>query len=163
MTRNTKIALGCGGGGCLVLILIVIVCVVLIVTGVIKAPGIYSPSSNSNYNSNYNSNRNSNLNSNSNTNLNSNDNSNSNSSSSSSTISDDEKHKLVQAAGMANDTTLITKVLNHLGFVTDKGVSSDYAQFLQEHGAWAVKNTAWINSMRDPAKARAYVNDHLSD
>ena len=53
MTKNTKIALGCGGAGCLGLILIVIIGAVLIVSGYIKAPGIYSPRSNYNYNYNY--------------------------------------------------------------------------------------------------------------
>src|SRR4051812_17909125 len=99
MTRNGKIALGCGGAGCLGIILLVVLCVVLIATGYIRAPGITSyfetDNSNSNSNSNYNSNynRNSNRNSNSNTNTDSNSNQ-----SSSSSMSDDGKHKLFQAA-----------------------------------------------------------------
>lgn len=152
MTKNTKIALGCGGAGCLGLILVVIVCVVLIVTGVIKAPGIYSPSSN--YNSNYNYNRNSNTNN----NLNSNSNS-----SSSSSMSDDDKHKLLQAAGMANDTELLQKVLRRMGFITDSGVSDDYAQFIKDHATWGTKNLAFVNSMRKSGAAREYVEAHIND
>lgn len=159
MTRNTKIALGCGGAGCLGLILLVIVCAVLIVAGVIKAPGIYSPSSNYNYNSNRNSNYNYNANSNTNDNVNSN----SDSSSSSSSMSDDDKHKLLQAAGMANDTELLQKVLRKLGFITDRGVSDDYAQFIKDHANWGARNLAFINSMRKPEAARDYVNAHLND
>lgn len=155
MTRNTKIALGCGGGGCLGLIVIVIVGVVLVVTGVIRAPGLYSYNSNSNYN--YNSNRNSNFNS--NTNLNSN----SNTSRSSSTMSDDDKHKLLQAAGRANDSELLQKALRKLGFITDTGVSDDYAQFLKDHAAWGLRNTDFVRSVNTPAAARAYVNEHIDD
>jgi hypothetical protein len=154
MTRNTKIALGCGGAGCLGLILLVIVCAVLIVTGVVKAPGIYSPSSNSNYNSNYNYNSNSNANH----NLNSNS-----GSSPSSSMSDDDKHKLLQAAGMANDTELLQKVLRRLGFITDTGVSDDYAQFIKDHATWGARNLAFVNSMRKPGAARAYVDAHIDD
>jgi predicted PurR-regulated permease PerM len=157
MNRNAKIALGCGGGGCLGLILIVIVFAVLVVSGVIKAPGLYSSSSNSNDNYNYNSNSNSNFNS--NTNLNSN----SNTSNSSSTMSEDDKHKLLQAAGMANDNDLMPKVLRKLGFITDAGVSDDYAQFIKDHASWAQRNIAFINSMRQSGAALAYVNEHLND
>lgn len=157
MTRNTKIALGCGGAGCLGLVLIVIVGVVLVTTGVIKAPGIYSSSSNSNDNDNYNDNRNSNFNS--TTNLNSND----NSSSSSSTMSEDDKHKLLQAAGMTNDTETMPRVLRKLGFITDAGVSDDYAQFIKDHASWAQRNIGFINSLRNPEAARAYVNAHIDD
>src|SRR5213594_861306 len=103
MNKNQKIALGCGVAGCLGLILIVIVFVVLIVAGVIKAPGLYNPNRNSNYN--YNSNRNSNYNS------NTNDNSNTNSSDSSSSLTEDDKHKLFQAAGVTKDNDLILRVL----------------------------------------------------
>src|SRR3989442_167163 len=122
MTKNQKIALGCGGAGCLGLILLVIICGVLIYVGAIKAPGVYSPNSNSNYN--YNSNRNSN------SNANSNENSNSDSSSSSS-MSDDDKHKLFQAAGITQDSALIQRVMRKLGFLTaGGGLSDDYAQFV---------------------------------
>jgi hypothetical protein len=153
MTKNTKIALGCGGAGCLGLLLIVIVGVVLVTTGLVKAPGLYS--SNSNYN--YNSNENSNFNSNSNLN------SNSNSSRSSSAMSDDDKHKLLQAGGRANDSELLEKVLRKLGFITDTGVSDDYAQFLKDHAAWGLRNQEFVRSVNTPEAARAYVNAHIDD
>jgi hypothetical protein len=153
MTKNTKIALGCGGAGCLGLLLIVIVGVVLVTTGLVKAPGLYS--SNSNYN--YNSNENSNFNSNSNLN------SNRNSSRSSSAMSDDDKHKLLQAGGRANDSELLEKVLRKLGFITDTGVSDDYAQFLKDHAAWGLRNQEFVRSVNTPEAARAYVNAHIDD
>jgi hypothetical protein len=149
-----KIALGCGGGGCLGLILLVIIFAVLVVSGVIKAPGLYSYGSNSN--SDYN--RNSNFNS--STNLNSN----SNSSSSSSTMSEDDKHRLLLAASFANDPELMQKVIRKIGFITDTGaVSDDYAQFIREHAPWAIRNREFINSVNSPEKARAYINAHIDD
>jgi hypothetical protein len=160
MTRNTKIALGCGGAGCLGLILLVIVGVVLVVSGVVPAPGIYNANSNSNdnYNSSYNSNGNSN------TNTTDNLNSNSTSDSSSSSMSDDDKHKLFQAAGITKDSALIQRVLRKLGFLTaNGGISDDYQQFVQDHGPWAMKNIGFVRSVLSEDAARAYVDEHIDD
>lgn len=158
MERNTKIAIGCGGAGCLGLIVVVIVCVILVSTGYISMPG----SSNSNRNENYNAtNRNSNSNSNSNSNLNENSNS---SSSSSSSLSNDDRHKLFQAAGMTKDNALIQKVLHKIGLLTpDNDMSDEYAPFVKEHMQWATRNTAFIQSVLTPDKARAYVDEHMND
>ncbi len=158
MTRNVKIALGCGGAGCLGLIVVVIACAVLIVTGIVPAPGLYDPGPNRN--SNYNSNSNSNFNLDSNTNDNLNTNSRS---SNSSSMSDDDKHRLLLAASLANDSEMMQRVIRKLGFVTDAGVSSDYAQFLQEHAEWAHRNQDFINSINTPDKALAYLNEHIDD
>ena len=151
MNRNQKIALGCGGGGCLGLILLVIVCAVLVVSGVIRAPGLYNANRNSNYNANYN--RNSNVN----------ENLSSNSNTSSSSMSDDDKHKLFQAAGMTKDNELIQRVLRKLGFLTDTGVSDDYQPFVKDHFAWAMKNIKFVQSVNSAEKARAYVDEHIND
>ena len=159
MNRNAKIALGCGGAGCLGLIVVVIAVALLIVFGVIKAPGIYNPNRNSNHNYNFNSNSNNNSNSNSNDNLNTN----SDSSSSSSSMSDDDKHKLLMAASFANDTQMMQRVIRKLGFITDTGVAPDYAQFLQEHAEWAHRNQDFINSVNTEESARAYLNAHIDD
>src|SRR3569832_1241796 len=108
MTKNQKIALGCGGAGCLGLI------VVAIAGGLIYFFMSRSPARRSyNYKYNVSTNRNSNSNTNSDlpSNINSNSNSsNSNSSSSASSMSDDDKHKLYQAAGMTGDAELIRRV-----------------------------------------------------
>jgi len=159
MNRNAKIALGCGGAGCLGLIVVVIAVALLIVFGVIKAPGLYNPNRNSNDNYNFNSNSNNNSNSNSNDNLNTN----SDSSSSSSSMSDDDKHKLLMAASFANDTQMMQRVIRKLGFITDTGVAPDYAQFLQEHAEWAHRNQDFINSVNTEESARAYLNAHIDD
>ncbi len=152
MTRNTKIALGCGGGGCLGLILLVILVAILIVTGIIKAPGIYSPPDrNSNYNYNRNSNYNSNLNR----------NSNSNTSTAPLTMSDDDKHRLLLAASATQDTELIQRVIRKLGFFS--GTGDDYAKFIREHATWAMRNGDFYKTVNTPEKARAYVNAHIDD
>ena len=157
MNRNAKIALGCGGVGCLGLIVVVIAVALLIVFGVIKAPGIYNPNRNSN--DNYNSNYNSNSRSNSHDNLNTN----SDSSSSSSSMSNDDKHKLLMAASFANDTQMMQRVIRKLGFITDTGVAPDYAQFLQEHAEWAHRNQDFINTVNTEESARAYLEAHIDD
>jgi hypothetical protein len=158
MTRNTKIALGCGGGGCLGLILLIIVGVVLVVAGVIPAPGLYDANRNSNYN--YNSDTNSNGNSNANTNDNLSSNSNSDSSDSAS-MSDDDKHKLYQAAGMSKDTQLMQRVIRKVGL--GDGTGSDHQEFIKGHFAWAMKNVDFIRSVNTPETARAYVEAHIDD
>ncbi len=153
MDRNQKIAIGCGGAGCLGLIAIVVVCVILFSTGYITMPG-----SSTNRNENLNSNTNSNSNSNSNLNENTNSNS------STSSLSDDDKHKLFQAAGMTRDNELIQKVLHKLGFLTaDNTVSDDYAPFVKGHMDWATKNYRFIQSVNSVEKARAYVDEHMND
>ena len=151
MTRNQKILLGCGGAGCLGLIVVVIVCVVLVAAGYVNLPG----SSNSNYNYNGNSNYNSNANTDSNAN------SNSDSSTSSSSMSDDNKHKLFQAAGITRDNELILRVLRKIGF--PNGTGEGYADFMKGHGPWALKNLEFIQSVNTPVKARAYVDEHIDD
>ena len=161
MNRNAKIALGCGGAGCLGLILLVVVGVVLVVSGVVKAPGIYNPNSNSNYNYNYNANSNSNYNSNDNSNTNDNSNLGSNSSDGSSSLSEDDKHKLYQAAGMTRDPETIRRVVRKLGF--GDGSGEDHQQFIKEHFPWAMKNLTFIQSVNTPETAKAYIDEHIDD
>ena len=148
MTRNQKIAVGCG-------IALVIGLFVAILVGVFayfvwkrqNPMVVYNSNSNSNYNSNYN------------TNLNSRS-TNSNSSS----LSEDQKHRIFQAAGATKDNELINRVLRNLDFVKPDGsVSADYQKFLSEHIRWGMKNISFINSVNTPEKARAYVDAHLND
>lgn len=164
MTRNQKIALGCGGAGCLGLIVVAIAgCVVYFV--------YYSQSprrSVANYNYNFNTNRNFNSsdNSNSNANTNENDNANSNSSNSSSStassMSDDDKHKLYYAAGMTADGELVRRVSVKLGLMDDDFTPGpNYEKFVTEHIGWIMRNTDFIKTVNTPEKARAYVNEHL--
>ena len=163
MTRNQKIALGCGGGGCLGLIVVAIV-------GCLLYFFVYSKPFRFMYdNSNVSTNRNSNSNDNSDftTNRNSNDNdnssnSNSSSSSSASSMSDDDKHKLYQAAGMTGDAELIRRVSIKIGLMDeDYTLGPNYQSFVAEHVEWALRNTDFINSINTAEKARAYINEHM--
>ncbi len=150
MTRNQKIALGCGGAGCLGLI------VVAIAGGLIYffalRPAAYRAASR-NYNFNYNSN------SNANDDVNSND---SSSVSSASSLSDDDKHKLYQAGAMSGDSELAQRVSIKLGLLNDDLTPTDeYPVFLGAHVTWSFRNTDFIKSINTTEKAKAYVEEHL--
>ena len=151
MTKNQKIALGCGGVGCLGLILIVAIGV---------AAYFISPRSFS-----FNSNRNSNFNSNTNRSSDSNRSvKNSNSSTSSTSMSDDDKHKLFQAVSMTKDTDLMHRVWKKLGLMGEDDTPNDeYAEFVKDHVIWLFKNTDFIQSVNTEEKARAYVDAHIDD
>ena len=153
MTKNQKIALGCGGAGCLGIILLIVVGLVLSAAGYLVLPG----STYRNYNDNYNSNTNRNSNFNSNLNRNTN----TNSSSSSSTMSSDDKHRLYQAAGMTKDRDLMLRVFSKIGL--GDGTGADHQQFIKDHFAWAMKNLEFVQSINTPEKARAYVDEHIDD
>jgi hypothetical protein len=145
MTRNQMIGAGCGGAGCLGLI------VVVIAAGFVywryqKAP----VPDNANYNSNQSSNRNSN--------------SPSSTPGSSSSLSDDNRHRLFQAASVARDSELLKKVNKKLGLVDADDTPNDkYAEFMKDHLVWIFKNTDWIGQNNTPEKGRAYVNEHIND
>src|SRR4030095_7611987 len=98
---------------------------------------------NDNYNYNVNSNSDSNYNSNSDSNSDSNDNrsSSSDSDSSSSSMSEDDKHKLYQAAGVSGDAELVRRVSIKIGLMSeDYTPSAGYETFVKEHFSWAVRN-----------------------
>jgi hypothetical protein len=161
MTRNQKIALGCGGAGCLGLIVVAI------------AAGLFwyfyyrtTVIADRDYNFNYNSNANANANINTNENENSDDSASSSSSSSSSgaddSLSEDEKHKLFQAAALTGDLELQRRVWVKIGIVDEDYTPGEkYTEFIDAHGPWSVRNFQWVASMNTPEKGRAYVNEHL--
>jgi hypothetical protein len=163
MNRNAKIGIGCGAVGCLGLIVLGIAGAVLYYWTSTQSTPDYR--ANRNVNINVDSNSNSNSNSNSTPDSNSNENTevgNSNSSDSTSSYSDDDKHKLFQAAGMAQDADLLQKVMKKTGLFKDDGTPADgYQQFIKDHFVWAVSNTAFIESVKTPEKARAYIDAHL--
>lgn len=151
------IALGCGGAGCLGLI------VVVVAAGLIYYFG-RSYSTNRNYNYNYN------INTNRNDNLSSNDNDNSNTSTSSSTstsassLTDEDKHKLYQAALMTGDDELLRRVSVKIGLMTEDNTYSDtYEQFVTDHAGWVIRNLRFIQSISTPEKARAYVDANFPE
>src|SRR6266498_865536 len=152
MNRNQKIAIGCGVAGCLGLILIVILVVVLAVLGYVAVPGMSNSNSNENSNSN------------TNTDTNSNENSNSDASSSSSSMTEDDRHKLFQAAAATQDHALTRRVWEKLGLLkTDGSPNDDYEVFIKDHIGWIFRNAGFVQSISNPEKARAYVDAHIDD
>ena|SRR5947207_12507281 len=156
MNKNQKIAIGCGVAGCLGLILIVIVIVLLGVLGYVAIPGVSNSNGNSNSDSNANTDSNSNANANANTN--------SDSSSSSSSMTDDDKHKLFQAAAATQDHALTRRVWEKLGLLKANGSPNDeYEVFVKDHIGWIFRNASFVQTISDPVKARAYVDEHIND
>jgi hypothetical protein len=156
MTRNQKIALGCGGAGCLGLIVVLIAACLI----------YFFARSNSNrdYNFNVTTNRNDNSNDNSSLTANDNDNSSSSSSSSTTSLTEDDKHKLYQAATMTGDAELLRRVSVKIGLMEDDYTPGDnYQDFVQEHVSWAIRNTDFIQTLNTPEKARAYVNSNFPE
>jgi hypothetical protein len=152
MNRNQKIALGCGGAGCLGLIVVAIAGGVLYFFSYRQSS--YRASRDDDFNINVNRN----------SNANSATNSNSSSSDSSSSLSDDEKHKLFQAASATGDGELLRRVLVKLELTNEDYTPGEkYQDFMEEHVTWAARNYEFVLSINTPAKARAYVNEHFPD
>lgn len=163
MTRNQKIALGCGGAGCLGLIVVAIAGVLIYLFALPAAKS-------REYNFNVSTNRNSNTNTNDNSDVPSNINANSNSSNSNSSstdvssMSDDDKHKLYYAAGMTGEGEVVRRVNVKLG-LTDEDFTpgENYEKFVEEHVGWVLRNQDFVQTINTPAKARAYVNEHFPE
>lgn len=155
MTRNQKIAVGCGGAGCLGLIVLVIAGGLIYFYAARSIPDRYGDY---NYNSNYN--RSTNLNR--NTNENDNSTNSSSSSSSASSLSNDDQHRLFHAASVTADAELIRRVNVKLGLLNEDFTAGDKLQeFTIEHVGWAARNYQWIMTINTPEKARDYINEHL--
>jgi cytoskeletal protein RodZ len=160
MTKNQKIAAGCGAAGCLGLIVLAVVGGALAYWKYGAQRSSYEPDENRNRS--YSSSANANDGSNSNRNANSESTNSPSSSSAASSLSDDDKHKLFQAAGMTQDADLILRVTKKIGITkADNTPTDEYAQFVKDHISWAISNADFIKSVNTPEKARAYVNEHL--
>ncbi len=158
MTRNQKIALGCGGAGCLGLIVVAIACGV--VYYLYSRQSVRYERATRAYNFNVNTNSNSNSNDNANDNA-PNVNASSNSSSVTS-MSEDDKHKLYQAASMTGDTAVLKRVSIQLRIFDEDGLPVEgYQRFMAQHAAWAIQNLDFIREISTPEKAKAYVDEHL--
>jgi len=156
MTKNGKIALGCGGAGCLGLVVLAVVGVIVYFTWF---KGSTTNRNRGSYNFNV-SNNNGNSNSDSNSNANTNQGTNGNSSTSS--MSDDDKHKLYQAALATADSELLRRVSVKLGLMKEDFTPGDeYAEFVKDHAIWVFQNTDFIQEVNTKEKAIAYVNEHM--
>ncbi len=165
MTKNQKIAAGCGALGCLGLIVVVIGGGLTYYFMQQRSPErLYTYNSNLNANSNSSTNANSNQNSAEPNTSSTNNSSPGPSSESSATYSDDEKHKLFQAASITQDQPLIVKVVKKIGMFKENNTPADeYPQFIKDHIAWAANNSDFITSINTPEKGRAYVEEHLKE
>jgi hypothetical protein len=145
MTRNQWIGAGCGGAGCLGLIVLVLAAGIFY-WSYRRPPAIDNVNSNSSQDSDHNSNT-----------------TNSEPRSSSS-LSEDNRHKLFQAATTSQDNELLKKVSKKLGLLDADGTpGKKYSEFIKDHVVWIFRNTDWIAQYNTPEKARAYVNEHIND
>ena len=79
-------------------------------------------------------------------------------------MSDDDKHKLYQAALMTADSELLRRVEVKLGLREDDFTIGDtYQAFVTEHVSWAIRNTDFASEVNTTEKARAYVNQNIPD
>jgi len=157
MTRNQKIALGCGGAGCFGLIVLTVVCVGIFLY-LQRRPSFVS------VNRNYNFNTNRNTNSDDSTKENENSSNDNTAPRVSTSMSDDDKHKLFYAAKMSSDFDLIHRVSVKIGLLNEDNTPTDhYAEFVEDEIAWALRNTDFIQSINTAEKARDYVNEHIND
>jgi len=77
-------------------------------------------------------------------------------------MSDDDKHKLYQAALIVGDQELLRRVSVKIGIMEDDFTPGDnYQAFVVEQVSWAIQNTEFTNSIKTPEKARAYINAHM--
>jgi hypothetical protein len=150
MTKNQKIALGCGGAGCLGLIFLVVVgCVIYF----LQQKGTFGRSE-----------RNTNFNFNSNRNSNSTSNANEESTTSTTTMSEDDQHKLFQAAAGTNDSEIMHRVWTKLGLMSDNSALNEkYSEFARSHIGWLFRNADFLKEIDTPEKAREYVDAHIDD
>lgn len=79
-------------------------------------------------------------------------------------MSDDDKHKLYQAAAMTGDPEMIRRVSVKVGLMNeDYTTGAQYQSFVRDHVVWAIRNAEFIQSLDTKEKAVAYVNEHFPD
>jgi hypothetical protein len=79
-----------------------------------------------------------------------------------SAMSDDDKHKLFQAAAQCGDTQLRLEALKRMCLSPGENASrEEFEKFVQAHTTWAAKNVLFVMSMSSQAKARDYVLQHM--
>ncbi|HEX8890756.1 MAG TPA: hypothetical protein VF779_16520 [Pyrinomonadaceae bacterium] len=77
-------------------------------------------------------------------------------------LSNDDKHKLYQAAINARDVKLLQQVTEAIGLSDAKGSKTPaFDPFIKEHTEWSSKNFDFVKENLDPDKAKEYVQSHL--
>lgn len=79
-------------------------------------------------------------------------------------VSDDDAHKLFQAAAGTGDPAVALEVMRRLGLENEDGSPTEkHDKFLADHGAWAQKNLAFVQDVAAPAKAREFLKRSVPD
>ncbi len=78
-------------------------------------------------------------------------------------MSDDDKHKLFEAASAAQNFEIKMEVQKKLGLTDSEGKkpTAAFQPFLQAHNEWLVKNASFKAEYADQNKAKEYVNSHM--
>ena len=77
-------------------------------------------------------------------------------------MSDDDKHKLFQAAAITQDAPTIMQMTKALGLTDSNGQPTPaFDKFRKDHIDWGMKNVAWVQEYSDQAKAKEYVKSHM--
>lgn len=77
-------------------------------------------------------------------------------------MSDDDRHKLFQAAAQCGDTQLRLEALKRVCLSPGENASrEEFEKFVQAHTTWAAKNVLFIMSMSSQSAARDYVLQHM--
>jgi hypothetical protein len=79
-------------------------------------------------------------------------------------MSDDDKHRLYQAAAQTADQELVRRVSVKIGIMDeDYTPGAEWQKFMSEHVEWVMRNTDFIGTINTAEKARAYVNEHFPE
>ena len=77
-------------------------------------------------------------------------------------MSEDEKHKLFQAVGVAGEPSLIIEATQKMGLADSSGNPTPAMQpFIQAHTDWAMKNAAFVREHMTKEKAKEYVTKNM--
>jgi hypothetical protein len=77
-------------------------------------------------------------------------------------MSDDEKHRLFQAAGITQDGALIMEASKKLGLADAGGQATPSMEtFIKAHYQWISKNEEFVKEHMSKEKAMEYVKTHM--
>lgn len=77
-------------------------------------------------------------------------------------MSEDDKHKLFQAVGVAQDTALILEATQKMGLADGNGNPTPAMQpFIQAHTDWARKNSEFVMEHMSKEKAKEYATKNM--
>jgi hypothetical protein len=77
-------------------------------------------------------------------------------------MSETDKYRLFYAAAKSGDTSLQQRAAKKVGIVDAGGMpTSTYESFTKGMINWAFTDSAWVQTMDTPAKARAYAEERL--